>query len=210
MKYLSLIILLIVGLSVAVHAQEAPEVLDLWEYDIYKTPTHIVVDWAFPCGPDAAHFIVEKSRDLITFSEVQRLEAFCTGGLTYYQTKDTEPYLGASYYRVKMYSTLSNKYIISNWKKVVFNKNGENFLSFYPNPLAKGENLRVLWESTGGERVEIKAISMDGKEITLLPAENVPPGIHEKLFDLTDWNPGLYFLKIEKGESSVRELIVIE
>lgn len=210
MKQISISLFLLLFLPSLLHAQEVHEPLNLWEYDIYKTPTHIVVDWAFPCGPDAAHFIVEKSRDLVAFSEVQRLEAFCTGGLTYYQTKDTQPYLGASYYRVKMYSTLSNKYIISNWKKVVFNKDGENFLSFYPNPLAKGENLRVLWESTGGERVEIKAISMDGKELTLLPAENVPPGIHEKLFDLTGWNPGLYFLKIEKGESSVRELIVIE
>ena len=193
-----------------VSAQDNPEPLELWEYDLNKTETQIVVGWAYPCGPDAGHFVVEKSRDLSNFQPVQQVEAICNGGLTYYQVKDTMPYNGASYYRIKMYSNVKNYYLISYSKKVVFESEGGGYFSVFPNPVLPSDNaFRVVWESATSEIVHITLIDQQGRIIELFPAQNLPAGIYEYEYILDpSIMTGAYFMRIEKGERRYDRMIL--
>jgi hypothetical protein len=79
----------------------------------------------------------------------------------------------------------------------------------YPNPFNPSTNIK--YQITNNSYVILKVYDMLGKEVTTLVNENQSPGTYEVIFDGNTLASGIYFYKLEAGDfSQTNKLIILK
>lgn len=129
--------------------------------------------WQISSSYNFKNFVVEKSADALTFTELETIEAQNTSGAMYH-TIDKYPYSGNSYYRLKMID-LDGKYSYSSVINMHTKKVAIALTKFYPNPAGSVIHLEMLSDKSYHTRLNIltaAGIKILSKPLFLKPGTN--------------------------------------
>lgn len=106
--------------------------VNLFNFDANLINRETVLDWSTENENNAAYFGLERSQNGLEFKEIgQRAAAGNSTSLINYQTIDKDPYIGVSYYRLRMVD-IDGFYTYSS-TKTIYNAPFE-LINLYPNP----------------------------------------------------------------------------
>ncbi len=163
------------------------------------------LNWTTASELNASHFVVERSNDGVNFhSLAEKAAAGNSATNLYYNLVDKNPFPGTSYYRLRMvdldgtedFSPVRSIYLMSNKFEV---------LSIFPNP--SKENVHVKYHVEKDRPVQFELTDVTGKSI-LFFEKNAIQGENAALVEVTDLAPGIYFLTVFDGISSITERVV--
>jgi hypothetical protein len=138
--------------------------------------------WSVNQSADVSHFVVEKSRDGLSFSPLGPLAARPGIGLAHYETTDAQPFAGLNYYRVRQFDR-DGRASLSPVRSVVFGAAAAEW-SVFPSPLERGQSLRIFTPSELPYRLRLYDVA--GKMVldrrlsgsVELPALSLPAGVY--------------------------------
>jgi len=169
----------------------------------------IALNWSTEFEYNCDYFSVEKSSDGINFEEMSREKA--TGNsssIMRYASNDANPQEGIMYYRIRQTSQ-SGVTTYSNVREVIFYQVKPALLtleSFGPNPFETGFEVKYKLGSDA-----IVHFEFSGTNGQLLHQSEVKEteGSHTFSFDKgNNLQPGIYFLKIISGETTIVKKLV--
>jgi len=109
------------------------------------------------------YFTIEKTRDGINFEIVEKVSGAGNSSSTmYYTGKDSHPYEGQSYYRLKQ-TDYNGACTYSDLVAVKFKSNDEFTFSVYPNP-SDGSSFNVVMKAIKGEEIFVAVYDVNGNE----------------------------------------------
>jgi hypothetical protein len=172
--------------------------ITLLSFNAVKNGSEIDLKWQTAMEINNDYFTVEKSKNGIDFTTVGIIDGTGNSQSTLnYQAADHSPYNGVSYYRLKQ-TDFDGK--VSYSRIEVVNFNDQATLSVYPNPGTGIFNIRGLNGKTEisvqnplGQVVLVKNIFSDSSEI-----------------DLSSQPSGIYFLKVNDGDTSASIKIILQ
>lgn len=159
------------------------------------------LQWATAMEQNASHFIVEKSRDGITWNDVSHVAA--AGTASHYQFED--PSGGAAYYRLKqvdvngqsMYSGITRSQCEA----------GSAFIKLYPNPAKTFTSFS--FHSPHAYSGKIYITDVGGRVVKKIPV-TIRQGNNTVKIGLAGLAPGTYFVMTDQKTGSLtRRLIVL-
>jgi hypothetical protein len=161
----------------------------------WKTATEINNDY----------FVVERSKDAITFNEVGTMKANNTINTSNYQLNDTKPYRGTNYYRLKQID-FDGTYTYSHIITVEFNDAIE--FSVFPNPKTQQQSLVISLDKDYGVSMNLSIYDVTGKQV------------HSQIVDLSDKNEivldnlnlasGIYVVRLSNDDLNATQKLIIE
>lgn len=170
--------------------------VELISFKAYKNNDHskVFLEWETASEENSAHFIIEKSTDGTSFSEIARVQAAQNStSIQFYSAIDTEPSKGNNYYRIQQvdqddimnFSQLVNIFMHDQADKPVI----------YPNPVK--DFVRVYSSSLDGQEVNIKVLDITGKCLYSNSQLTQEGQIYLSTSSMNIKNPGMYFLNYE-------------
>ena len=166
---------------------------------------NVKITWQTPYEINAAWFVVERSRTLNNFEAVDTLAAHgSTAQSSDYLTYDTRPWLGVSYYRLKMVSK-DGKVTYSEPKRVVV-----SLLDILKKLLwcIFGHQLQMWIDMNKPGPAQVQLIDLQGhvmhqSQIMLNKGKNF------KTLDVSNLPTGVYFLRVQtRDESQVSKILI--
>jgi fibronectin-binding autotransporter adhesin len=159
------------------------------------------------------YFIVEKTRDLESFTEVGKVDGHGDSKEEHkYSMVDSEPYYGKSYYRLKQVDFDGN-FTYSEVK--IIDYSGPTFatLRAYPNPLGVNNDNSELYIEVLGLKdtqiVPLKMYNLQGQIIFERVYEVTNPGYLKEKVDLPNRpGPGIYILKAGSTLHLTRKIVI--
>jgi len=163
------------------------------------------LNWNTLSEQNLDHFIVERSLDAASYSEIGYVVAKGGGSNTGYLFSDLLVKPGMNYYRIK---TVDKDGEVNFTKVVAVNTaaKGVSLLLVYPNPF--GHKVQVKIESETNASARIRILNMGGAVIrqqdeTVRAGENV-----FVLKEVSQLSPGIYYLEIIAGEKNFTTKII--
>ena len=146
--------------------------------------TIVKVKWATQDEHAVINYVVERSVDGITFSNLGQVTA---NGLSpaNYTFDDIYPFTGTSYYRLKMIDVDGN-YRYS--AIVTINNRSLSNFTVYPNPVQ--DRLTISYPISSSSAL-LRVMSADGK---LLLKESIPAGSTQSVITMRDYASGIYLI----------------
>jgi hypothetical protein len=146
------------------------------------------IEWTTAEEINNDHFVIEKSRDGVTFETLGIVESQGNSdNVQFYKTIDRTPHEGTSFYRLKQVD-LNGQFTYSDIQTITINAPG-NPIVIFPNPITVGQELTI--KSTYTEDLEIVIFGTDGKELL---RGIVPQG--NGTIQITDLSAGAYLYRI--------------
>ena len=136
--------------------------LNLISFEVEKKANkNALITWQTNNEINTHYFGVERALNNNQFKNIQTLNAN-DGSLVYNYTTSDYNLLenGTYYYRLKMVDK-DGTFAYSDIKKISINSDNKELIT-YPNPIAKGGKLQLLWPGTYGN-IEYNIMQMDGK-----------------------------------------------
>lgn len=167
----------------------------------------VKLNWATASEENNNFFTIEKSKDGVNFTEVTRVKgAGTTSSLRTYQSADTQPYEGTSYYRLKQ-TDLDGKFTYSNIRSVNAGA-ASRTASVFPNPVAQDGFVQVAINSEQTGDIYVTVYDQIGKQcFSAKYTSEVIPSIPVKQFST---HSGLYIVQARKGNTIVREKVIVQ
>jgi hypothetical protein len=174
-----------------------PLPITLLDFMAVKNGTEVNINWQTETEINNDYFIVEKSKNGIDFIGSESIKGAGNSQSTLnYQTTDHSPYNGISYYRLKQ---VDYDGTVSYSKIVAVNFNDNKNINVYPNPgtgifniQGLGTESEITVHNPLGQTILIKRTFSDSSEI-----------------DLRDQLSGVYYIKINNGETSISAKIIL-
>jgi|GEM_PF-4643823 len=167
------------------------------------------LNWATAAEKDNDYFTIERSTDGITFTEFTRIKgAGNSTGLLTYQHTDANPMDGLSYYRLKQ-TDLDGKFSYSQVKSVnTGTGTTSRTVSIFPNPVTQNEYVQVAVTDVKDGELYVSVFNQVGQQCfeARYPANTVP-SIQVREFSAS---AGLYILQARKGNTIIREKLVVQ
>ncbi len=150
------------------------------------------VAWKTTNEINTDHFVVERSNDARTFSDLQTVTAKGNGSANVesYATIDLQPLTGTSYYRLREVSK-DGSVTYSNVVSVTILANGTLVIS--PNPVYS--NIRILLQSVHSANITLQVSDMSGKTLTTQSTQ-VSEGMNTITIPASSLSKGMYILKV--------------
>ncbi len=150
------------------------------------------IAWKTTNETNEDHFVVERSNDARSFSDLQTVASKGNGSTNVesYATVDLQPLQGTSYYRLKEVSK-DGSVTYSNIASVTMLVNGTLVIS--PNPVYN--NIRILLQSVHGAIITLQVSDMSGKTLTTQSAR-VSEGMNTITIPAASLSKGMYILKV--------------
>lgn len=82
-----------------------------------------------------------------------------------------------------------------------------NEIKIYPNPVT--DYVKIAYALDRNTKVTIKLTDLSGREVSDLLSEFRGAGNWEETFDLSNLTPGIYLLKVSKGNNMVNQKLII-
>lgn len=148
---------------------------------------------------------VERSKDNLSWSKISTVSAKGIVGTFDYTAIDNNPYLGTSFYRVRIIESAGmNRY--SGVERITIN-DVESIVNIAPNPAKEKVTIRVM--SKENNTMKINIIGIQGN-IVLTKNQKVIPGLNNIELQLPDLIiAGTYILRIEIGEEIMYRKLII-
>lgn len=182
--------------TVAVNGPLPIQLLDFTATLLEENATRKVkLDWTTVTEMNSAHFIVQKSKDLVKWEDVVQVKAAGNSATNIdYSSNDLEPYMGLSYYRLKQFD-LDGEYDYSKIRSVNWKTDGASNVRLHPNPTSDVLNVTVNLE--GRSLIEVKLRGIDGRVVQSAVAY-VERGNNDLEMDLSKLANGVYNLTVYK------------
>ena len=167
-------------------------------FDATLQQDRVLLQWITASEVNNDFFSIERSRDGKSWETITRVEG--SGNSTEpvkYETKDSHPLRGTSYYRLMQTDYDGNS--TSTDPVTVHFDPGKNFL-VYPNPVSD----RVFIENKGNKAFTAKLFSSIGNECAVYQNESG----NRKSIDVSGLAIGIYFLTIEQDDEVIKNEIV--
>lgn len=166
---------------------------------------NVKLSWQTPYEINAAYFVVERSRTLRNFESVDTVTAHgSTAQSSDYLTYDTKPWLGLSYYRLKIvgkdgtvtYSDTKRVVVtlLDIWKKL--------FWCIF------GHQLQIWIDMNRVGPAQVQLIDLQG-HILHQSQVMLNKGKNFKTMDISNLRTGVYFLRVQNMEGSQVSKILI-
>lgn len=157
-----------------------------------RTDLGVLVEWATASEHDNDHFVVERSLDAMTWSDVERVDANGNStSTTRYETMDRNAPAGLNYYRLRQVD-VDGTTTFSNMVSVLLNADTPGLLTIIPNPsngavrihtgTSTGPLTISLIDGAGRMIARQQFVTYDGPLIPFDPGP-VPPGAYTILVE---------------------------
>jgi uncharacterized repeat protein (TIGR01451 family) len=159
----------------------------------------VKLQWATAMEKDNKRFIVQKSYDARSWSDIDKvIGQGTTDQQTFYESWDKNPTPGPNYYRL-IQEDLDSKINFSDVIRVDFVPGWR--ISVYPNPHRE----RFLIESNDLEALQIKLFDLSGKE---LPIHTIINSRSSYSVDTSGISKGVYLLQVVGGNINYKKKIL--
>lgn len=178
--------------------------VELSEFSVTINNHFVDISWITLTEEDNDFFTVERSADGINFEEIGYING--AGNSTKkisYSFTDKSPYKGISYYRLRQ-TDFDGDMEVFEIKAVHYT--AIDRLELYPNPVIRGNELRVVTGAMDEEIIFVEIIDQAGHLISATSKD----GAYSNITIGTDMNPGIYFLKISSGSIVKLKRIIIQ
>lgn len=175
--------------------------IELLQFSVYLNDLkEVKLDWVTGSELDNDYFIIEKSRDGITFLPLDKIESKGDSNENqYYESVDKKPFNGISYYRLKQVD-LDGQFTYSLIKSITINALKDDII-VYPNPIKSSQFLNI--KSYLEEDFEVIINDASGKT---LKTEWINNGNGQ--ISLSELPSGFYFYKI-KGNTFLKNGVIV-
>jgi hypothetical protein len=159
------------------------------------------VTWVTASEHNTSHYVVEKSRDGITWSVLgQTAAAGNSTELLTYEMIDSEKASGTTYYRLTQFD---NDGVFEVFDPVSVNCNGatsNNHITSYPNPSSESFYVSLYTETMEGNG-QLTITDASGRPV-YSTAVNIQDG--NNVFHIGDLNaaPGMYYIQVSNGTTT--------
>jgi len=177
--------------------------IDLLQFSVHLNAEKTVeIDWATASEVQNDYFLVEKSKNGINFSEIDRVEAVGNStAIQNYKTIDAHPFIGTSFYRLKQVDE-DGKFSYSEIKSITLDAL-ESPIVVYPNPIGKSQELRI--ESEFDSDLILTVYSSSGKKLFI---ETIFNG--NGFIRLVDVPTGAYWYQIKSERFLKNGVLIVE
>ncbi len=163
-----------------------------------QTMNAIQVSWEASCDNATSHFIIEKSADGLSFTNIGVVKAAIVAArcVTNYSFTDNRPSGGINYYRIKGFNKDGN-FRLSGLARVNANANGQ-LVQLYPNPVHNVLTLQLTNLEKGAYTIRVN--DMSGK-LLQVSRFNVALTFQTSTVNVAPLAPGKYMVSLvnEKG-----------
>ncbi len=172
----------------------------------------VALTWQTATELNNDYFVVEKSLNAIDFDEVSIVESKALNGNSNstlnYSLVDSEPYLGASYYRLKQVD-FNGDFNYSSIVSVSLTSDSEISFSIYPNPI-EGSAVNISFGGAKNQEFLVKIMDLHGKKLVSKEISVMETGNTTYKITLPeDLVSGMYFVSLYSGNKvSHKKLIV--
>jgi hypothetical protein len=166
-----------------------------------KDDNTVAVTWVTASEHNTSHYVVEKSRDGITWSVLgQTAAAGNSTELLTYEMIDSEKASGTTYYRLTQFD---NDGVFEVFDPVSVNCNGatsNNHITSYPNPSSESFYVSLYTETMEGNG-QLTITDASGRPV-YSTAVNIQDG--NNVFHIGDLNaaPGMYYIQVSNGTTT--------
>ena len=191
-----------------------PLPVELISFEGFQNEEVIELQWATATEINNSHFIVEKLGENNKFYEIGRVEGNGDSkSRINYQSFDTEPIVGANYYRLKQVD-FDGDFTYSRVIEVRFAKDGKVVeipigMELYPNPVNTGELTIKLQGFVNSEKTQVQIFDLMGREVFRSSMKVERQFSVEELFMIPALPTGIYIVKVADGKQSLAKRIVI-
>lgn len=176
--------------------------VEMLSFDLKKQGKSASVSWQTSSEKNSDFFVVERSKDGQNFEALKKIQAQGnSSSLKIYETLDSKPFLGLSYYRLKIQDQDGNSEY-SVIKSIYFDALNVPF-SVYPNPSDENTILTLNIDQNVLSEISFQLIDMQGK--TVWEKKN----LEKNQFQLPSLTKGVYILKASTKTETYQQKIVV-
>ena len=188
-----------------VASASSPLPIELVSFYGEVVPSMVQLHWVTATEINNDYFVIERSKDALTFSEVGTMKAKNTLITSMYQLNDTKPYKGTSYYRLKQID-FDGTYTYSSIITIEFND--EIVFFVYPNPKAQQQSLIVSLDKDYGANINLTIYDVTGKQVyvQLMDLRNKK----EVVFDNLNLTSGIYVVRLNNDNLNATRKLIVE
>jgi Secretion system C-terminal sorting domain len=179
----------------------SPLPIELISFNAKVIENEVELDWSTATEMNNDFFTIERSQSGEEWENIIEVKGAGNSTQTlHYNTKDTQPLFGVSYYRLKQ-TDYDGKYSYSSIKRVELELTYQ--LKAFPNP-----NTGIFKITTGFEldRSNIRLRNLHGQSIPI----NFKLSDGEYLIEPESPTPGIYILQVKKGFWTQSLRVIIE
>jgi len=173
------------------YTEDGPLPIELLSFEANYNSNKVDLKWITSSEVNNDYFTIERSRDALVWEEVIRTNGSGNSNANIeYLEVDYNPYEGVSYYRLKQTDFDGNfEYFNIVPVKIDVQKKGE--MSLFPNPLIRGEELKinmenvkddvliVIRDSKGEEFFSKAEIRFEKDQLVAIPiSKDIPKGLY--------------------------------
>ena len=166
----------------------------LVSFDAVLLGNKVDISWATATEINSDHFEIERSVDGKNFVLAGKVSSSgnSSSAQKYNYMDDASSLSGTVYYRLKSVDK-NGSFTYSEMKSVELKLSRSIISNLYPNPLATGQDLKVLYNSFKGDKVTFQVINSVGKKVSssTLP---VNQGSNELSLNIRHLAVGAYYL----------------
>lgn len=175
-----------------------PVTLTAFSVSCGQKNTEMDIRWATASEQNSSHFIVEKSRDLATWSTVSQVQAAGNSNqVINYASTDINASNGVFYYRLKQVD-LNGEFEIYGPISVSC-QNENNSMNVYPNPSQGNFTVEISW-SKETTQAQLQIVDLTGKVLKEMDV-NLNNGTTQIEFNEVNLQMGTYLIRVN-GEQT--------
>ena len=165
---------------------------------------HSILEWAIATEKNCSHYIIEHSKDGITFSSIgEETGAGTTTERQDYDFTHDNPVIGMNYYRLKQVD-FDGKYEYSTIVSVKFDMELPKLsMQLFPNPTSGILNIEI------GEVIEAPTFQVFDIQGRLIVVNINNTSGNQWSFNTVDLPNGHYFLQMKQGEQILNKKFVV-
>ncbi|MFN5318941.1 MAG: T9SS type A sorting domain-containing protein, partial [Bacteroidia bacterium] len=184
---------------------ENPLPINLVDFSAVAADGTVDVTWTTASETNNDYFVVEASKDAREFNEVATVDgAGNSNAMLNYQIKDSNPFAGVSYYRLKQVD-FNGEFTYSDIQAVNTPSLWQNEIIVSPNPVVGTAN--VLLDPVLYQNPNIEIRDLQGRVVKNIGRVEIK-GFNQVQVDMTDMKAGLYFVYVqEAGRVAVSRVI---
>ena len=143
----------------------SPLPIELTSFNAILNSNKVDLTWETATETNNDYFTVEKSKDGVSFEEILNVKgAGNSTSMIDYMDKDSNPFTGVSYYRLKQ-TDFNGEHSYSNIVPVEYNPNGDTSISLFPNPTDIETGASISLNQLNGQEVLVVLRDMAGNEV---------------------------------------------
>jgi hypothetical protein len=182
-----------------------PLPIEMMSFDLVKKPGVVVANWSTASEKDNAYFVVEKTEDGSSFTEVGRVTGNETTSETHnYSFSDDNPTYGVSYYRIKQVDRNGN-FSYSHMRAIEYKDvMGSNF-EVVPNPSESMAGVALTFNKSITSDFVVSVFDISG---TLLYSRI--ESIKGNKIELPNFEKGFYIVQVTGSDFNKTKRMIIK